>query len=108
MIPPFPKTKSPEGLALFLMLQGENISHLGFLNLCGTYCLRTAVLGLRQADWPVDDVFKAGSKSIFSGRSKRFKCYFLNREQLQDYLENEKVLSFITAAKNHFEGWRYE
>ena len=102
MIPPFPKAKSPEGLALFLMLQGESISHLGFLNLCGTYCLRTAVLGLRQADWPVDDVFKAGSKSIFSGQRKRFKNYFLNPEQLTEFLREDRTALFLEEAQKTF------
>ncbi len=98
MIPPFPKIRSSEGLALMLMLNGERLTHLGFFKLAETYCLRTSILDLRQSDWPVDDVFQSGAKNIFSGRRKKFKNYFLNPEQLTEFLREDRTALFLRAG----------
>ena len=102
MIPPLPKIRSSEGLAMMLMLHGERLSHLGFFKLCGTYCLRASILNLRQSDWPVDDVFQSGAKSIFSGQRKRFKNYFLNPEQLTEFLREDRTALFLEEAQKTF------
>jgi hypothetical protein len=99
--PIIPTTNKLEGAALAVLLTGERISHLSFQGDTNSYCLRAPIFNLREAGWPIDDCWNAGSISRFSGRRTKFKKYFISDENLKALrlLFGERLEKFIDAVK---------
>jgi hypothetical protein len=99
--PKLPTTNSLEGAALAYLLTGERICHLSFQGDTNSYCLRAPIFNLREAGFPIDDCWHAGSISRFSGRRTKYKKYFISANNLRVLRKQfgERLDRFIDAAK---------
>ncbi len=92
-----PSVKIHKGAILMKLLNGEYISNKELFHDFDTCASAARICELRSDGWLIDDIFVY--QRTTEGKHVRIKKYFIKRDNIMEYLQNEDVCGFLERAR---------
>lgn len=95
-----PSVKIHKGAILMKLLHGEYISNKELFHDFDTCASAARICELRSDGWAIDDIYVY--QRTTEGKHVRIKKYFIRRNDIMEYLNDEDVRNFLAAAESKY------
>lgn len=95
-----PSVKIHKGAILMKLLHGEYISNKELFHNFDTCASAARISELRSDGWLIEDI--SIHQRTTEGKSVRIKKYFIRRDDIMEYLNDEDVRNFLAAAESNY------
>lgn len=92
-----PRVGIHKGAILMMLLQGKRVANKELYFDIDSCASGARIFELRSDGWEIDDVFVY--QRTKEGKDVRIKRYFIARDNIIEYLENEDVRKFLALAE---------